>query len=670
LPRPAGPRKKLPLGQTIDGVPALLPGIRLLFAAACLAGCCGAAHAENSPAESAALAAVTAGRAGDWSQAYAKAEQSGDPVARKVVRWLDYTRASPGGRFAEIAAFVEQNPDWPLQKTLRRRAEEAMASESDDTAREWFARHKPVSGVGKIRAAQLMIGGGEAEAGITALRAAWIDSDFPLADERNVLARFAVQLRPEDHQKRLDRLLWDGQAEAARRMLPLVSAEYRAVAEARLALAAEAGNADMLLARVPEQLRNDPGLDFDKARWRRKHDNYDAAAQLLLAHNDTPIRPAVWWSERLIVARRLLAAGNAEVAYRLVQQHAPSDDGSAAEAEFLCGYIALRYKKDASLAFDHFAHILAQVTSPYSKARAAYWGGRAAEAAGQAELAAKWFAAGAEHIATFYGQLAAHQLGKDAPPRPVPEPRPDSAQQDRFNARELVRAARLFLGIGDRDHARTILLQLADQAKAPVDFAMLASFAESYGRIDLAIAVARKAIDAGLPLMVHGYPVTKLPDGGTAERSLLLAIVRQESAFAPDATSRAGARGLMQLMPATAQHVAKKLELPFSLDRLTTDGIYNVTLGRSYIEKLIDDFGGSYGLAIAAYNAGPGRVRQWLRDFGDPRGQDLSMVDWIEMIPFNETRAYVQRVLENLQIYRGQTPANPSAFSLVADLAR
>jgi soluble lytic murein transglycosylase len=199
---------------------------------------------------------------------------------------------------------------------------------------------------------------------------------------------------------------------------------------------------------------------------------------------------------------------------------------------------------------------------------------------------------------------------------------------------------------------------------------MLASLAESHGRIDLAIAVARRAIDAGMPLMVHGYPVTAMPSGGTAERPLLLAIVRQESAFAPDAMSRAGARGLMQLMPATAANIAGKLQLPFSLARLTTDGIYNMTLGRAYVETLLDDFGGSYALAIAAYNAGPGRVRQWLHEFGDPRGRDLGMVEWIEMIPFTETRSYVQRVLENLQIYRGQGGGNTAAFSLVSDLAR
>ena len=627
-------------------------------------------QAQGPGADSAALAAVAAARSGDWAQAYAQAGQSTDPLVQKVVRWLDYTRASPGGRFAEIASFIEQNPDWPLHKVLRRRAEEALATESDDTAADWLKRHPPVNGAGKARAAEVMINRGSVEAGNAALRAAWVEGDFTATEESTLLARFATTLRPDDHQRRLDRLLWDSQVDAARRMLPLLPADYGALAAARVAMVGDIANPAAVLMRVPSQLHTDPGLAFEEARWWRKRDNYDAAAQLLLAHEDTPVRPDLWWAERLIVARRLMARGNTDLAYRLAQRPAASDGSAVAEAEFLCGYIALRYRKDPSLAFDHFAQILARVTSPYAKARAAYWGGRAAEAAGKPDLAAKWYAAGAEHMATFYGQLAAHQLGHDAPPHPTPEPRPDSAAQARFNAHELVRAAQLFLAAGDREHARAFLMQMAEAGKTPLDFSMLASLAESYGRIDLAIAVARRAIEYGMPVMVHGYPVTSLPSGGIAERALLLAIVRQESAFAADAMSRAGARGLMQLMPATAANVARKLLLQYSLDRLTTDGIYNLVLGRSYLENLLDDFGGSYALAIAAYNAGPGRVRQWLNDFGDPRGAGIGMVDWIEMIPFSETRLYVQRVLENLQIYRGQDGHGESAFSLAGDLAR
>jgi soluble lytic murein transglycosylase len=627
------------------------------------------ARAEDSP-DSTALSAIAAARTGDWPQAYTRANQGKDALLPKIVRWLDYTRPTAGSRFAELAAFIDQNQDWPQQKKLQRRAEEALTAESDDVAADWLKRHPPLGGVGKARAAQIMLNRGNSEAGTAALRAAWIEGDFNAADERSFLVRYWGMLRPEDHQKRLDRLIWDGLTDAARHMLPLVSADYRLVAEARMALASDSANGEALLAKVPAQLRSDPGVAFEEARWRRKKNNYEAAAQLLLAHGDSPVRPVAWWSERQLVARQVLATGNADIAYKLAQQHGLSDGYAYSEAEFLSGYIALRYRKDPALALDHFTRILARVSTPYGKARAAYWSGRAAEAAGNSELATKWYATGAEHMATFYGQLAAHQLGKDAPPRPVPEPQPSSAEQKHFNAEELVRAAQLLFAVGDRDHARSFVMQMAENAKTPVDFAMLASLAEAQGRIDLAIAVAKRSIEAGTPLMVHGYPVTALPNGGTAERSLLFAIVRQESGFAPEAMSRVGARGLMQLMPATAAGVASKLQLPYSLDRLTADAVYNLTLGRSYIERLIDDFGGSYPLAIAAYNAGPGRVKQWLREFGDPRGRDISMVDWIEMIPFNETRLYVQRVLENLQIYRGQDTNNVTAFSLASDLAR
>src|SRR6266446_286462 len=309
------------------------------------------------------------------------------------------------------------------------------------------------------------------------------------------------------------------------------------------------------------------------------------------------------------------------------------------------------------------------VTLPCAKARAGYWGGRAAAAQAKSELATKYYAAAADHMVTFYGQLAAHQLGDDAPPRLVPEPVPDAAELARFDQNELVRATRIFLDLGYRDQSKVFMLSLVDSAVTPTQFAMLAALAERSGRIDLAIAVAKRAIEAGTPLMIHGYPVTALPSGGNAEHSLLLAITRQESAFDRDAVSRAGARGLMQLMPATAKYIADKMRLPFSAERLTADGAYNVLLGRAYLETLIDDFGGSYPLAIAAYNAGPGRVRQWLRDYGDPRGGGIDMVDWIENIPIGETRNYVQRVLENLQIYRGQI-GRKAAFSLASDLAR
>ncbi len=650
----------------------MAPVFRLLVIVVGLVAVCRPLHAEDlSDADrTAAVAAITAARAGNWTEAYTDAGRSANPLPMKIVKWLDFTRSNVTGRFSDISVFIEQNPDWPGQKILRRQAEEALASESDDVAAAWLKRFPPVSPLGKARLASIEMARGDTEGGLAALRQAWIDGDFNIGDEHDFLARYRANIRPEDDVKRLDRLLWDRQEEAARRMLPLVPPDYRAEAIARLALYARAPNAGTLVAQVPEALRGDPGLIFDIIHWDRHEDQYDAAAQLLLAHPDNPVRPANWAGEREIVARQLLSVGNADLAYKVIQQNTLSDSAAYSDAEFLSGYIALRFLKDPKLAFQHFSRVLARATTPWGKSRAAYWSGRAAAAEGKPDLATKWYAAGAENMATFYGQLAAHQLGNDAPPHPLPEPRPTPEQLADFQAKPLVQAASLFAGAGDRDHLKIFLMQVADQSKQPVEFAMVAAYAERLGRVDVAIAVAKRSIDAGMPLMIHGYPVTALPPGGDVEPALLLAIVRTESAFDQDAMSGVGARGLMQLMPATAALISKQQQLPYSVDRLTSDGLYNLTLGRAYVEKMLDEFGGSYPLAIAAYNAGPGRIREWLQEYGDPRGKQIDMVDWIEAIPFSETRLYVQRVLESVQIYRGQNTNNTAAFSLAADLAR
>jgi len=612
---------------------------------------------------------LAAAQGGDWNRAYAEAVAIGDRLPLKMLRWMDYSRPGAPGRFPDIADFIEKNGDWPRQRALRKHAEEALAGEPDGLAADWFKRFPPVSAVGKVRSAEVLLNSGELENGVAALRAAWIDGDFGPLDERNFLARRSVSIRAEDNEQRLERLLWDGQYDAARRMLPLVPTDWRDLGEARLALAALAPDAEALVARVPVKLRADPGLIYEELRWRTRRDMVGAAVRILLSQPGDLVRPAAWWAERQTIARRVLATGDAALAYRLVEQHGLIEGNSYSEAEFLLGFIALRYMNNPELAFDHFSRILTRVSTPYAKARAGYWGGRSAEAQAKSEVAAKLYAAAADYMVTFYGQLAAHRLGRDAPPHPVPEPVPDPVELARFEQNEVVRAARIFLKLGYRDQSKAFLLNMADKAKTPTQFAMLAILAETNGRIDLAIAVAKRAIEAGTPLMIHGYPVTAIPSGGTVEHALLFAITRQESAFDRDAVSRAGARGLMQLMPATASEIANKLQLPFSVERLTADGTYNVLLGRAYLETLLDDFGGSYALAIASYNAGPGRVRQWLRDYGDPRGGKIDMVDWIESIPIGETRNYVQRVLENLQIYRGQVGRN-TAFSLVSDLAR
>jgi soluble lytic murein transglycosylase len=288
---------------------------------------------------------------------------------------------------------------------------------------------------------------------------------------------------------------------------------------------------------------------------------------------------------------------------------------------------------------------------------------------GNRPLAQSWYQTAADHITTYYGQLAAARIG--APGASLlsePQPRKDEAAA--FNARELVRATRGLAELGADEYVRRLVRHLSDNATTPVDYALVARLATEIDRPDLAIAAAKRASYAGVTLLAEGYPVAELPPGTPVERPLVLAMTRQESAFDRAAVSTAGARGLMQLMPATASHVAKTLRMPFSASRLTGDVRYNLTLGREYLRGLLDDFSGSYVLAVAAYNAGPGRVHDWMQDFGDPRAKNVDAIDWIESIPVAETRNYVQRVLENLQMYRFRVGDHTLAFSLATDLRR
>jgi soluble lytic murein transglycosylase len=643
-------------------------GIGLCVAVA-LVLAAGPGWAQPAPGERQVYrAAVNAAQSGNWGTADYQAGQVKDPALNKLVLWFELTRGSSGARFADISDFILHNPDWPGQVTLRQRAEEALVGVPDSQLREWFARFKPVTPYGRLRQAELLMAQGQPAAAAAQIREVWITSELSVFDEKSILQRFPGIIRSEDHIKRLDRLVWDGLADSAKRMMPRVPADYRLLADARLKLAAARPGVEGAVAKVPAHLQNDPGLLFERLRWRRRKEMYAAAIEMLLNPPKDLVRPAAWWTERQVLARHALSEGKAQLAYRLVSKHGLSDGTAYAEAEFLAGWIALRFLSDGRAAYDHFASLYGNAKLPISLARGAYWAGRAAETQGLKDLAQTWYAKAAQHATTYYGQLATARLTGGAA-RVAPEPKPSAEERSQFHRRELVRVVQILSEAGALDRTPTFLQRLSEIAASPVEHAMIADLAEEIGRPDLAVAAAKRAGYAGVTLIDRGYPVLDLPSG-SAERPLVLAMTRQESAFEREAVSRSGARGLMQLMPATASHIAKARQMPFSADRLLTDGRYNIALGRAYLEDLLDRFGGSYVLAIAAYNAGPGRVREWMDDHGDPRAKSVDVVDWVESIPFTETRNYVQRVLENLQVYRMRLGDHTLAFSLTSDLRR
>jgi soluble lytic murein transglycosylase len=624
-----------------------------------------------SPADRQAYtAAFAAARASNWPAARELAAGARERLPAKILLWLELMH-NDAVSFADIVAFIEQNPDWPRLGALREHAEQLMDDVPDAEVLAYFKAHPPLTPKGKLRFAAALADTGQRAALIALVRQMWVTPDLGPDDEQAILARYPDVLRPEDDALRLDRLLWAGQNSAARREMPRAPEEWQRLAEARLAFAELSDNAESLLARVPESLRNDPGLVLERVRWYRRKDRLNDAAKTLQQAPPGLVRPAAWWSERDILVRRLLDQSEDQLAYTLAAWRGLGETGAAViEAEFLAGWIALRRLNDPKLAAEHFEALYASATLPASQARGAYWLARAAEAMGMRDAERHWLTVAAAHGITYYGQLAAARLESTVRPDFPPEPQPTPEQAGAFAGTELARAARMLAEIGQDDLARPFVLQVAAAAKMPVDQKLVATLAARTGALDVAIVAAKRAGRDGVPLLAEGYPLVAFVGHSEIEKPLVLAIGRQESGFDATAVSRADARGVMQLRPDTARDVARSVGMPFSADRLTSDPAYNLALGEAFLNRLLDRFGGSYVLATAAYNAGPARVNQWLDTLGDPRSRTVDPVDWVESIPFSETRNYVERVLENLQVYRLRLGAGQRAFTLAQDLRR
>lgn len=623
-----------------------------------------------APAQAAAMqAAIAAADRTQWDVARQHAAGAGDPVAVKIVEWIRLL--TPGhASFDELAAFIDAEPAWPLGTMLERRAEDAVEDLPDDRLIAWFARRPPRTSDAKVRYAEALIKRGDNEAGEGWLRNAWIAGDLGPRREVELPTRFHAALSEADHAARLERLLWTGNSDAARRMYKWVDGDLRALADARIALRGTAAGAERLVQSVPGRFAADQGLAFDRARYYRRKNQDDLARNILLQIPSGGPHAAEVWNERHLLARRALRAGLITDAYRLARDHGLKGGQGFADAEWIAGWIALRYLREPATALRHFERFADSARLPVSRARAAYWSGLAQEALGRGDAARKWFADAAGYPTTFYGQLAALRIGGNGGLIIPPVPEPTGEHVAKYRAHEIRRALDLLVAADDLRRAKNFLLRLAEIVEAPGEHVLISRHAEALGRPEWVVQASKRAIRAGVNLQAAGYPIIDVPRDGALEPAMIHAITRQESEFDMRAVSRAGALGLMQLMPRTAQSVAKSLHVPYQQPRLTTDPVYNMRLGSTYLEGLIRQYGGSYILAIAAYNAGPGRAAQWIRENGDPRDPQIDPIDWIESIPIEETRNYVQRVLENLQIYRQRLAGRPVPIGLGADIRR
>ncbi|MPY71444.1 MAG: transglycosylase SLT domain-containing protein [Alphaproteobacteria bacterium] len=593
---------------------------------------------------------------GNWKRARGIAARAKDRLPAKVITWMELTVRRNTASFDEITRFIERNPDWPSQRTLRLRAEEAItAATPASTLVAWFASHPPTTTEARVALGEALLALGRKEEAQDTLRRAWIEGNFGRPQESAFLRRHGKILTKADHMARLDDLLWRGNSHQAERMLGRVDAAYRPVAVARMRLRAVSGGVDSAVRRVPETLQwSDAGFMYERARWRRIKGRDDEALEILRRAPKDLVNPERWWTERAVIARTLVRNGYMSDAYRVASEHGLSPDSAQrhAEAEFLAGWIALRFLNDRKVAARHFETLYDAVRYPISRARAAYWAGRAYDAREEGEKAAEWYERAAAHDTTYYGQLAAVRLGESfVPTPPAADPRPSDSHIAAFNRDELVQVVYRLHELGQAALLRPFLAHIARKEGTPERRALAGRLALEVDRTDIGVVIAREGYRAGVQLVELGYPLISLPDG-EPERALLLSVARQESNFESDAESPAGARGLMQLMPATARAMARETRTRFSSSKLTSDPAYNMELGRAYLARLIARYNGSYVLAIAAYNAGPSAVARWMRTNGDPRTEDVDLIDWIEMIPYGETRNYVQRVLENLQVYR------------------
>ena len=598
--------------------------------------------------------ALSAAKSRRWSEAVDFAKKIKEPLAESVVAWLYLRQTGARTPFKARTEFIRQNYNWPQIESIRRRAEEVADDESLSTAEiiKWFEEFPAQTGPGLATLATAYRNAGQEEKAIETARQAWLTGTFNRSQERTFLSEFEDLFTQEDHAARLERLLWDGHTNGAQRMLRRVGSDYRRLAEARIALIDDSYGVDSFIAKVPAALRDNPGLIYDRLKWRRNRGRYESAAELIHEPHQDAERPELWWKERHILAREALSNGDVTEAYRIASEHKASDALSVFEAEWLAGWIQLQFLKNPEAALPHFYRVYDAVAFPVSLSRGAYWVGRALEDGGDIELAKTWYQKAALHITTYYGQLALAKLTGDTLPQLPLDPLPTTSERNSFHESRLARVVRMMAEVDNLDYLRTFVLAAASSSNFATERHLAAEMASKFNREDYGVWIARRAAQDHITLVKYGFPVPRFEYPNVPEKPLLLAISRQESNFDISAQSHAGARGLMQLMPATARAVSRQIRAPYDRDALTINPAYNIALGSKYLGDLIDDFEGSYIMAIAGYNAGPNRVKRWVREFGDPRTGEVDPIDWIEQIPFNETRNYVQRVMENLQVYR------------------
>jgi soluble lytic murein transglycosylase len=597
-----------------------------------------------------------------------------DPVARKLGEWIILRSDDSGARAERYRAFLSENPGWPTPVFLRRRGEAALWDDKRDdaTVLAFFGGEEPLSAKGRFMLARAWLARGDRRGAERLVREAWRGDQFFGDTEETAFAQFGALLNAGDFKARMDMLLYgnDG-GDSALRSAKRLGPGYVALAKAKIALNKKGSNVKALLDAVPRELHGDPLYIYSRAQWLRREERFAEAAHLMQNAPRDPARLVntdEWWIERRLLARKLLDSNDPRTAYVVARDAAtPMRGVYKTEHEFTAGWIALRFLNDPATAAKHFARLGVNTVNPTALARAGYWQGRAAEAAGRTQEARAAYEAASAHSTSYYGQLARARLG-------LPQIALNSVPGRSRNGErlEVVRAVELLYALDERELAIPMLADMGERADMDALLA-LCELAQRHSDARAMLLVGKAALNRGMPFDHYAYPVTGIPPykdiGPEVEKAIVFAIARQESAFNPSVVSPANAYGLMQVTAGAGKYVAKKYGTSFDLARLKRDPAYNAAFGAAELGGLIEDYRGSYIMTFAGYNAGRGSVRKWIERYGDPRDPQVDAVDWVEKIPFSETRNYVQRIMENVQVYRARFGGG-TRLLIEADLRR
>ena len=596
-----------------------------------------------------------------WTTALKNSKKAKDKSIYNFIQWRHLLTTGNQATFYDYITFIQNNKDYPRISRIKYLAEQKLSTDKISPKKiiNWFGVDEPLSGYGMLVLGESFIQTGDSEKGIALIKRGWITAELSRASMKSLSKKYRKYLDSKDYINRADYLAWENKYWDLKRMLPYLPKDYQLLYTARQILMSKSYGVDQAIKNVPQKFKNDAGLNHDRLKWRRKRGRIDSSLEILFSiknNKDYLVRPDKWWVERAIMTRALIYKNKYETAYKVASQHSLDKGSKFAEAEWLSGWIALSFLNDPILAVDHFNNFYQNVSYPISLARGAYWLGRSYEKIGDKRQSEDWYREATKYLTTYYGQLAFLKINPSQNFELEEQADVEDDYRKYFYNKELVKITHLLNELNKDKYTKNILRHLANDNIASGSEILAAELATNISRYDFAIQVSKLASYEKRFHNTFNYPIISVPQYVNGrkipETAFILSLIRQESEFDMRANSHVGAQGLMQIMPYTAKLVAKQAKLPYSKSRLTSDPEYNINLGSHYIAGLILQYDGAYPFATAAYNAGPKRVKHWKKINKDPQKKQIDFVDWVELIPFKETRNYVQRVMENYNVYR------------------